>query len=391
MISEIGDYVTDLLQSKSLEEKHDFRRGVIASKNLKHCISYCKIESLLLNGEMQYPKLEVIADGRAGSLSNFYDSCSVAKGVAKAISDGHTLRVRNIHNNFETIDDLCGVITNITSMPTTANAYITPRNTRGFNPHFDDHDVIVLQIHGQKDWTISDQESSLKLPLKSMTSVPTVKLQDLHTIGKYKLRVGDVLYIPRGVVHSAESQQQLSIHLTFGLQPVTFYTFLQYLLARKASVDVDLRRMLSPNLLSKTASSKVILKGVAGRLESIFSHLNLADELASFREIQFSSQARCGAGSLRFFADDLATTDLKIFINEKAYWNSSKLEQRGELELIDKILVFDSVEKPIVEELLRVKSISFESVQRVLGDDAMKFCTKLIEEGFLGLKTDADR
>ena len=35
-----------------------------------------------------------------------------------------------------------------------ANAYITPPQNQGFSHHYDVHDVFVLQLAGEKEWTI---------------------------------------------------------------------------------------------------------------------------------------------------------------------------------------------------------------------------------------------
>ena len=34
------------------------------------------------------------------------------------------------------------------------NAYITPESARGFEPHYDVHDVFVLQVSGEKHWSV---------------------------------------------------------------------------------------------------------------------------------------------------------------------------------------------------------------------------------------------
>ena len=38
------------------------------------------------------------------------------------------------------------------NFPTQVNAYITPPQSSGLLPHYDDHDVVVLQIQGSKSW-----------------------------------------------------------------------------------------------------------------------------------------------------------------------------------------------------------------------------------------------
>ena len=37
-----------------------------------------------------------------------------------------------------------------------ANIYMTPLGSRGLVPHYDDHDVFVIQCEGNKTWQIFD-------------------------------------------------------------------------------------------------------------------------------------------------------------------------------------------------------------------------------------------
>src|SRR3546814_13229619 len=46
---------------------------------------------------------------------------------------------------------------------TQVNAYITPPGSQGFLPHYDDHDVIILQIQGSQRWHIYAQEGDVPI------------------------------------------------------------------------------------------------------------------------------------------------------------------------------------------------------------------------------------
>ncbi len=53
--------------------------------------------------------------------------------------------------------------------PVQANLYITPNKSQGFNPHWDTHDVFVLQISGTKTWHLYGFEK--ELPTKNQSFV----------------------------------------------------------------------------------------------------------------------------------------------------------------------------------------------------------------------------
>jgi hypothetical protein len=73
-----------------------------------------------------------------------------------------------------------------------ANVYITPGNAGGFTPHYDTHEVLVLQIAGHKRWSLYDPP--LDLPHRSQpfnpaayTATAPVRQVDLNAGGRERL------------------------------------------------------------------------------------------------------------------------------------------------------------------------------------------------------------
>lgn len=118
------------------------------------------------------------------------------------------------------------------------NLYLTPKahakqdnndNLRrsGFESHWDYMDVIILQLSGEKLWTIA-REPLVYLSNQDQKRKPT--LEELGRTSYYDdilLRQGDALYIPRGFIHNASTvvtdangNGSPSLHLTFGLEHV---------------------------------------------------------------------------------------------------------------------------------------------------------------------------
>ena len=83
------------------------------------------------------------------------------------------------------------------NFPIQVNAYITPPGSQGLVPHYDDHDVLILQIQGSKIWRLYN---GVDIPPHEMQrrdkSVPT---DGLALPTDLRLEVGDVLYLPRGL------------------------------------------------------------------------------------------------------------------------------------------------------------------------------------------------
>ena len=118
------------------------------------------------------------------------------------------------------------------------NCYLTPPQGAGFTPHWDNHDVFVLQVFGSKHWKVEKQRRRLpgKSDFMAEEEGRTVREEDAFS---FTLNQGDMIYIPRGVVHAAECGSQASLHITLGLMPNTWDDLLNA--AVKAIVDQDER------------------------------------------------------------------------------------------------------------------------------------------------------
>lgn len=95
-----------------------------------------------------------------------------------------------------------------------ANIYLTPPNSQGFAPHYDDIEAFVLQIEGKKEWLLyPPRNGSEHLPRESSPNFQENELGEpaLQQI----LQPGDMLYFPRGWIHQARTvEDQHSLHIT---------------------------------------------------------------------------------------------------------------------------------------------------------------------------------
>jgi ribosomal protein L16 Arg81 hydroxylase len=146
--------------------------------------------------------------------------CLDVESVRRDLAEGYTVAIDGIEQYIRAIGTLARELEVELNFPTQVNAYITPPGSSGLVPHYDDHDVLVLQIQGCKTWHLYEgadrppreiQRDSAKAVVSDSLPAPT----DL------RLEAGDVLYVPRGRVHSAESHSEMSIHLTVGLHAPT--------------------------------------------------------------------------------------------------------------------------------------------------------------------------
>ena len=95
------------------------------------------------------------------------------------------------------------------------NTYLTPRGAQGFRPHYDDIDAFILQAEGEKRWQLWAPRS--EADVNPLQSSPDFARGDLGAPDfDVTLRPGDLLYMPRGLIHCAQTpaDSEHSLHLT---------------------------------------------------------------------------------------------------------------------------------------------------------------------------------
>jgi ribosomal protein L16 Arg81 hydroxylase len=127
------------------------------------------------------------------------------------------------------------------------NSYAGWHTSRGFDLHWDDHEVFILQVMGRKHWRIYGETRAH--PLAGDTENP--KPENIPPIWEATLEDGDFLYIPRGWWHVAEPLNEPTLHLTVGIHNRTGLDLLQWLAGQLRASSQTFRRDL-PRFASPT-------------------------------------------------------------------------------------------------------------------------------------------
>ncbi|XP_070164345.1 ribosomal oxygenase 1 isoform X2 [Polyergus mexicanus] len=125
-----------------------------------------------------------------------------------------------------------------------ANLYLTPPNSQGFAPHYDDIEAFILQIEGKKRWRLyMPPNENEYLPRCSSKNFDQSEIGEpiLDTI----VSAGDLLYLPRGTVHQGTTIDDThSLHVTLSMyQRNSWCDLLEKLLpqALKRAAETDSR------------------------------------------------------------------------------------------------------------------------------------------------------
>ncbi|GAA4751088.1 hypothetical protein GCM10023328_37540 [Modestobacter marinus] len=190
------------------------------------------VDELLSTRGLRTPFLRIAKDGAVVDAKRFTSPQGAGAEVADQVSsdavlrlfaDGSTVVLQGLHRLWPPLIEFAGQLAADLGHPTQVNAYVTPPSSRGFSPHYDVHDVFVLQVAGEKHWTI--HEPVLTDPLRTH---PWADRADEVAAAAQRppvidavLRPGDALYLPRGYLHSAVALGEISAHLTVGVHSVT--------------------------------------------------------------------------------------------------------------------------------------------------------------------------
>jgi hypothetical protein len=106
-----------------------------------------------------------------------------------------------------------------------ANLYACWGASPGFDVHWDDHDVFVVQVAGSKAWRLYG--STRSWPTRKDRHGEHPRPETPHS--EFVMGAGDILYLPRGHWHAAIGIGEPSLHLTIGLTRKTGADFLHWL------------------------------------------------------------------------------------------------------------------------------------------------------------------
>lgn len=152
------------------------------------------------------------------------------------------------------------------------NAYLSPPRKDALDLHYDDHDVIVLQLAGEKLWTLGSRVARGVARSKFFqVDQDALKARAIEqdTFRSFAIGPGDLLYLPRGLFHRATARHDTSIHLSFGIRRPTGLDFADLVMQRLIA-DVDVREY-APRLNAETSDAEVLayLDQLRDRIQSI--------------------------------------------------------------------------------------------------------------------------
>jgi len=227
-----------------------YYRGLLENRDLEDIISI---------SDARYPAIRLAKDGAYFPPGVYTKDVTVGDLTFRGVPDvvkisaeyakGASVALPALHRTWAPLSALCVRLEDQLDFLVHANAYLTPGRAAGFTPHYDTHDILVLQIAGKKEWRIDTPP--IELPHGSQTFNPQGFIPGARLV-EIEVSEGDLLYLPRGYVHSTTTSEAHSAHVTIGINVYTW-----------ADVAID----LVPSCVEREEFRKALPPGFASRAE----------------------------------------------------------------------------------------------------------------------------
>lgn len=258
------------------------------------------------------------------------------------------------------------------------NTYLTTADAAGFSLHWDDHDVVIVQIAGEKSWEV--RSASRPVPMYRDAEPNTEPSEDIVWSGT--MQAGDVMHIPRGYWHQAtrtdRGEEGYSLHVTFGFVKRTGVDWLTWVADRSREREPfrhDLDRWGGPGALAGQQERLV------AEVQRLLADYPVADYLAA-REQERPPPRQVATGSV--FGPPTAVVCVAEFPPHVTHRGDTVEVRAG-----GKKLTFSAKAEPALAMLLSGHPVELASVSEECGVNAAVLADALIKEGVCAELTEA--
>ncbi|WP_231482603.1 cupin domain-containing protein [Nocardioides sp. URHA0020] len=329
-------------------------------------------DHLLTSTAIRTPALRIAQDGAVLPESAYTRSATLAgkplSGLVDArkalalLDGGATVVLQGLQRYWPPLTRLIAELELELGHPCQANAYLTPPGSQGFAVHSDTHDVFVFQTAGSKLWEVHGPDGPEEVLLEP----------------------GLAMYLPTGTPHAARAQETVSLHVTIGINQLTWRGLvertMQPVLGSVPDDHLPAGYLDDPSLLAGELADR--LQSLADAVRRVDATAAVEDEIRRFLTTRPPRLAGGLHDVLGREAID-ATTRLR-----RRPGHPCVLLERGdrvEVLLGDRSLTMPARIRPALDEV-RARDELVPADLPLDSQSALVLCRRLVREGLLELR-----
>ncbi len=282
--------------------KHWEREPLIVHRDAPHyyddLLTMDEVDRVITTYQLSFPAITVANANRPVTTKDYTfgnDVIDVAR-LYQQFALGGSLVMNQLHRFVPALAGLCREVERDAGCPIQTNIYLTPRESQGLKVHYDSHDVFVLQTHGTKHWTLYDTAVALPLRGQSFSEFPA---EPGPVSAEFDLKPGDMLYLPRGVMHQAQTTSSESLHITVGVLHTSWAEAIIETVARIALKDPAFRASIPAGHARDGFDRTEAEKTFRGLLQRLHDHADFDGTMDFYAEEMRSNRPSLLRGQLQ--------------------------------------------------------------------------------------------
>jgi ribosomal protein L16 Arg81 hydroxylase len=328
----------------------------------------------------------------AGSDGRRHEAANRLESIYRHYRAGSTLVLNSVNERLEPLKRLEQTLHSELNAGFEMNVYLTPGGqAQGFMPHYDTHDVFVLQVYGTKKWQLYGRPFPMPLPMPQ---------QEFHALGsslnipaeperEIEMQPGDLLYLPRGTVHAATSNETATAHLTIGAHRPLWFPLIQEALFELSAKDSRLRGALPAGFNRSPEAMEAAIDQLRELLGSVLAGVRperIVNQAASRTTFITSPNLRGHLTDLEHVGS--VTADTVLYRRAGIRYNLALSGPLIRLEFHNKTVELPVAIAPVVQFLVNGDEKGFTAADLPEGLDLkprLEIVKTLLREGFLTL------
>lgn len=347
------------------------------------------LDHILTYNQLSYPEIMIYKQGEKVHDSLYQKVAKTGRNtiadvdkVLELIKKGHSLILNGLDRREDHLNTFCRALESELEMEVQGNLYLTPAKNRGFDIHFDSHDVFILQLKGSKKWKVYESDIPL---ISDQLEVQKRQNDSFVEINSFTLQEGHFLYIPRGIYHQAESTDENSIHITLGMFPLIGYQLLEQL-AIEVQKDSFFRKAIPASWNSKTKKT-AFLNQFIKNVEEILTTQNIEKLIESKKIALLKRQKANHKGLLSNLMNEESINERSVISIKKS--KNIQLKENNKLLWVytpGRVVKLPIFIKPLINRLLEGEKLMVGDIHELpTHEQRLKAVKYLLFKGLIEL------